>query len=184
LSDAPEIDAMADARGDPSRFTWILDDLAVGGAVPQAAATGLARAGIGAVIDVTPDERGAAEAFAAGGLDFLHLPTADLCAVRQDMLDRGVAFARRAARRRRKLLIHCEHGIGRAPLVALCILVDRGLSPLAALSVAKAARERVSPSPAQYEAWAAWMRRCRPAEAVPGFEAFAAIAYRHLPRSA
>ena len=91
------------------------------------AAAGLARAGIGAVIDVTLEDRGDAEEFAACGVDFLHLPTEDVCAVSQDMLDRGVAFARRAAGRQRKLLIHCEHGIGRAPLVALCVLVDRGL---------------------------------------------------------
>ena len=49
------------------------------------------------------------------------------------MLDLGVAFARGAAKRQQSLLVHCEHGIGRAPLVALCVLVDRGLAPLEAL---------------------------------------------------
>lgn len=170
---------MAEADGG---LSWILEDLALGGALPAGAAAELAQGGIGAVVDLTLDDRGAAEECAACGVEFLHLPTEDLCAVQQDMLDRGVAFARRAADEQRKLLVHCEHGIGRAPLVALCILVDRGRSPLAALTLAKAARERVSPSPAQYEAWAAWLRRR--GGAAPDFAAFAAIAYRHLSRSA
>jgi protein-tyrosine phosphatase len=170
---------MAQANGG---FSWILEDLALGGALPAGAASELARGGISAVIDVTLDDRGAAEECAACGVGFLHLPTEDLHAVRQDMLDRGVGFARRAAEAQRKLLVHCEHGIGRAPLVALCILADRGLSPLAALALAKAARERVSPSPAQYEAWATWLGRH--GGAAPDFAAFAAIAYRHLPRPA
>jgi hypothetical protein len=170
---------MAEANGG---FSWVLEDLALGGALPAGAAAELAQGGIGAVIDVRLDDGGAAEECAACGVEFLHLPTEDLCAVSQDMLDCGVAFARSAAEAQRKLLVHCEHGIGRAPLVSLCILVDRGLAPLAALSRTKAARERVSPSPAQYEAWAAWLRRR--GGAAPDFAAFAAIAYRHLPHSA
>ena len=35
-------------------------------------------------------------------------------------------------------------------------------------------------SPAQYEAWSEWLRRRAPETAVPGFEDFKAIAYRHL----
>jgi hypothetical protein len=175
--------AEANAPRGPCRFTWILDDLAVGGAVPGGAAAELARTGIGAVVNVALDNAEAG-AFAACGIEFLHLPTEDLCAVSQYMLDRGVAFARGAAERRRKLLVHCEHGIGRAPLVALCVLVDRGLPPLEALARAKAAREQVSPSPAQFEAWAAWLQRRGPGDAVPSFADFAAIAYRHLPRPA
>jgi protein-tyrosine phosphatase len=170
---------MAQADGG---FSWVLDDLALGGALPAGAAPELAQGGIGAVIDVTLDDQWAADECAACGVEFLHLPTEDLCAVSQDMLDRGVAFARRAAEARRKLLVHCEHGIGRAPLVLLCVLADRGLAPLSALALAKAARERVSPSPAQYEAWATWLRRR--GGAAPDFAAFAAIAYRHLRRSA
>jgi protein-tyrosine phosphatase len=81
-------------------------------------------------------------------------------------------------------LIHCEHGIGRSATVALCVMVDRGWKPLEALARAKTARALVSPSPAQYEAWSTWMRRRRPEAEVPHFDAFKAIAYRHLKLSA
>lgn len=162
---------------------WVLDDLAIGAAFPRAQMGALAeRHGLGAVIDLRLEDRDEAEELARRDIGFLHLPTGDLCAVSQEMLDQGVAFARSAQGRGRKLLVHCQHGIGRAPLLALCILVDRGHAPLEALSAAKDARESVSPSPRQYEAWAAWLRRRRPDQPVPGFETFAAIAYRHLPR--
>ena len=61
------------------------------------------------------------------------------------MLDEGVAFARRARAQGRRLLVHCHHGIGRSATLALCVLVDRGLSPLDALSQAKddARREQI-----------------------------------------
>ena len=40
---------------EPCPFTWILDDLAVGGTIPSGVAGGLARSGVGAVINVTTD---------------------------------------------------------------------------------------------------------------------------------
>jgi hypothetical protein len=52
------------------------------------------------------------------------------------------------------------------------------MQPLAALALAKDRRGAVSPSPAQFEAWAAWLRHT--GHAVPHFDDFAAIAYRHL----
>ena len=162
-------------------FDWLLDDVAVGGPLPEPDACGAARRrGFGAVIDVRSEAADRSAAFTAAGLAFLHLPTVDLGAVSAPMLDVGVGFARSAAASGRRLLIHCQHGIGRSALVALCVLVDRGDAPLVALRRAKDARERISPSPPQYDAWAAWLRRRDPAAAVPPFDAFAEIAYRHL----
>ncbi len=56
------------------------------------------------------------------------------------------------------MLIHCQHGIGRSALLALCVLVDQGWQPLDALTHAKDRRAQVSPSRSQYEGWAAWLR--------------------------
>jgi protein-tyrosine phosphatase len=99
------------------------------------------------------------------------------------MLRAGVAFANRHLDRGERVLIHCEHGIGRSATLALCVLVSRGAEPLAALELAKTRRPLVSPSPAQYEAWAAWLRAWKTGRAVtwdtPSFDDFAAIAYRH-----
>lgn len=162
-------------------LSWVAADLAVGGAFPAGRAADLVHLhGVGAVIDVRAEACDDAGELAACGLRFLHLPTPDHHAVPQPMLDLGVEFAGRAKADGLNLLVHCEHGIGRSALVALCVMVDRGLGPLEALARAKDARALVSPSPAQYEAWTAWVARRSPEARIPTFEAFKAIAYRHL----
>lgn len=162
-------------------FSWLTQTLAVGGAVPAEGVEVLAAEhGVSAVIDLRQEACDDAEALERHGLDFLHLPTQDLCAVSVEMLERGVAFARPRLTAGRRVLIHCEHGIGRSATLALCVLVDQGMTPLAALSLAKDRRPLVSPSPEQYEAWRAWLERLRPPPAIPDFDAFKTIAYRHL----
>lgn len=163
-------------------LSWLTDRLAIGGSFPAERAGHLASVhGIAALIDMRAEACDDAAALAGNELRFLHLPTPDLQAVSRAMLDRGVAFAGRHLRRGERVLIHCEHGIGRSSLLALCVLVDSGYEPLAALALAKAQRPLVSPSPAQYEAWADWLA-ARGHEA-PSFGAFADIAYRHLARA-
>lgn len=168
-------------RGAPSplegeggwNLDWITPELAVAGALPPAAWPALAAQGVAAVVDLRGEARDEPEALAAAGLDFLHLPTADHHAVAPADLDRGVAFVRG-----RRAMVHCREGVGRSALLALCALVDAGRAPMEALTLAKDRRWQVSPSPAQYEAWAAWLQAR--GVAAPGFDAFAAVAYRHL----
>jgi protein-tyrosine phosphatase len=160
---------------------WITDDLAVGGHFPAGRAADLARLHrVNAVIDVRVEAGDDAQELAACGLRFLHLPTEDLCGVSQEMLDEGVAFAREMRRHGRRLLVHCQHGVGRSATVALCILADRGLSPRDALILAKDARAKISPSEAQYRAWIGWLRRRTPDAAILSYHTFGCVAYRHL----
>jgi len=160
---------------------WLTEDLAIGGSFPRGSAELLARqTGVGAVIDCRAEASDNPEELAACGVRFLHLPTEDHAALDPHHLEAGVRFARAAQADGLKLLIHCEHGIGRSATVGLCVLVDRRTAPLEALRLAKDVRALVSPSPAQYEAWVEWMRRW-PIEAdIPDFDAFKAVAYRHL----
>ncbi len=158
---------------------WITPELAVGGSFPTERAERLAlEIGVRAVVDLRAEACDDEAVLSRQGIAFLHLPTLDHHAVSPEMLEQGVAFAAAELVAGRRLLIHCEHGIGRSALLALCVLVDRGMQPLTALELAKDRRALVSPSPAQYEAWQAWLQ-ARGVEP-PGFAAFAAIAYRHL----
>ena len=166
-------------------LTWITPDLAIGGRLSDAEALRLgAHEGVGAVVDLRSEAVDERAILAAQGVAFLHLPTDDHAAITAAMLDEGVAFvgAQRAAGRR--VLIHCEHGIGRSATLALAALVAGGLAPLEALNLAKDRRDRVSPSPAQYGCWRDWLLARRAATGatweVPGFDLFASIAYRHL----
>jgi protein-tyrosine phosphatase len=137
--------------------------------------------GIRAVVDLREEDRDDEAQLRAAGIDLLHLPTPDLEAATAEMLDRGVRFVAERVQRGDKVLIHCQHGIGRSPLLALCVMVDQGWEPLDALAAAKDAREVVSPSRLQYEGWAAWLAgRGKPA---PDYHTFGCIAYRHLARS-
>ena len=166
-------------------LTWITPLLAVGGRLSDAEALRLAAdEGVGAVVDLRSEAVDERAALHAQGIAFLHLPTDDHAAITPAMLDEGVEFveAQRAAGRR--VLIHCEHGIGRSATLALAALVAGGMAPLDALNLAKDRRDRVSPSPAQYGCWRDWLlaRRTRTGDGweVPDFDLFASVAYRHL----
>jgi protein-tyrosine phosphatase len=168
-----------------SNLSWVTPLLALGGSFPASRALDVVRLWtIKAVVDLRAEACDDEQVLCSHGLAFLHLPTDDLCAVSQSMLDEGVAFTMGYLNAGERVLIHCEHGIGRSATLALCVLVGQGYAPLDALELAKSRRPLVSPSPVQYEAWAAWLVRWReshrPGWEIPHFDAFKAIAYRHL----
>ncbi|CAM4321989.1 dual specificity protein phosphatase family protein [Corallococcus sp. ZKHCc1 1396] len=164
---------------------WVTPTLAVGGSYPMDAAAHLARKlGVRHVVDVRVECQDDERVLHAHGITFLHLPTVDMRAIQLRMIHDGVAWVRERLARSQKVLIHCEHGIGRSALLALCVLVDQGLEPLAALELAKTRRPRVSPSPEQLGAFIAYTEAVHARQPVswdvPAFDALAAIAYRHL----
>jgi rhodanese/phosphatase family protein len=164
---------------------WVTPRLAVGGSFPTAAAEHLARVlGVRHVVDLRVEACDDERVLREHGIELLHLPTQDMCGVSLPMLDDGVAWVTDKLARGAKVYVHCEHGIGRSALLALCVLVAEGRPPLDALALAKRARRRVSPSPEQLEAFRAWLaaRADRTGEriAVPSFDALAWIAYAHL----
>ena len=160
-------------------FHWLTDSLAIGGSFACEHADRLARDhGIGAAIDLRSEDCDDEQQLRAAGIAFLHLPTPDLAPASLAMLDRGVAFAREHIDGGAKVLIHCQHGIGRSALLALCVLVDLGFEPLEALAHAKNCRSAVSPSYDQYRGWAKWLEQH--GRAAPDYHSFGCIAYRHL----
>jgi len=176
---------MATSTGDAVNLTWITAHVAIGGRLSNAEAARLgADERVGAVVDLRSEAVDDAKVLRRQGIALLHLPTDDHAAITPAMLERGVAFVHEHLARGRRALIHCEHGIGRSATLTLAVLVAEGRTPLEALNLAKDRRERVSPSPAQYGCWRDWLgaRQAARGEAldIPGFDAFAAIAYRHL----
>lgn len=162
-------------------FHWVTDHIAVGACFAEARAAELADAhGISAVVDLRQEARPNEVALRAAGIDLLHLPTPDMHPASPEMLDRGVAFVRAHVDRGGKVLIHCQHGIGRSALLALCVMVDQGLAPLEAIRQAKDRREQISPSPSQFAGWCAWLEAR--GQQAPTMHEFGCIAYRHLQR--
>jgi hypothetical protein len=164
---------------------WVTPLLAIGGSFPVEAAEHLARElGVRHVVDLRVEDRDDEVALRRHGIELLHLPTRDVCAVSLPMLEEGVRWVSERLERGGKVYVHCEHGIGRSALLAVCVLSAAGDPPLQALARAKGARRCVSPSPDQLEAFRAWLSR-RPVRGgeqvdVPSFEALASIAYAHL----
>jgi hypothetical protein len=168
----------------PLNLHWISTELALGGSYPMERAGELAtQLGIRRVVDVRSECCDDAEVLRAHGIELLHLPTQDMMAVSQAMLEKGVAWVNAQLAAGQRVYIHCEHGIGRSALLMLCVLVSRGSEPLAALDHAKSRRALVSPSPEQLEAFREFLRY-RATHAVPWnvptFEELAWIAYSHL----
>jgi Dual specificity phosphatase, catalytic domain len=166
-------------------YDWVDQRLAVGGSFPMDAAEHLARReGIGAIVDLRVERCDDETVLRRHGLEFLHLPTDDCCAIAPGMIDDGVEWVRSRLERGTRVLIHCEHGIGRSALLALCILVAGGFAPLEAMNRLKAGRPVAAPGAEQLEAFRSWAMRYRKRTGakfeVPSLDALAFVAYANL----
>lgn len=165
-------------------FDFIDDWLAVGARVDASHGPALEGLGIGRVIDLRAE---AGDAVPDWRLERLHLPTVDLAAPTLAQLDEGVAWALAGKLGGVRVLVHCEHGVGRSAVLACCCLVALGDGPLDALTKAKDRRSRIAPSPVQLEILLDWAtERRRRAGLAPDpidWETLARVAYRHLAES-
>ena len=115
------------------------DWLLVGGGVPRSRYVELKALGVTAVIDMRGERCDDAEALAALGIELLNLPVADRYPPSVAQLMRGVEWALPRLERGGQLFTHCEHGVGRGPLMGLAVMVARGWdAPVAYREVRKA----------------------------------------------
>ncbi|HEX8703722.1 MAG TPA: protein phosphatase [Myxococcaceae bacterium] len=164
---------------------WVAPGLAVGGRFPIEAAEYLAvRLGLHHVVDLRVESYADGRLLREHGITLLHLPTEDLCAIREPLLEQGVRWVSEQLERGHQVYVQCEHGVGRSAMLALCVLVAGGATPLEAMERTKQARWQVAPTPEQLQgfmSWAeAWRARHGLTWAVPDFDELARIAYRHL----
>ncbi len=175
----------SDPRGPMFNLSWVTAQLAVGGRFPLEAAQHLvSELGVRHVVDLRVEACDDEQVLREHGIELLHLPTRDACGVSLSMLDEGVAWVEDKLDRGLNVYIHCENGIGRSALLALCVLVSRGDTAMRALARAKGARKEISPTPEQLHSFRAWLsaRRARTGEdlVIPDVEDLAWIAYSHL----
>jgi predicted protein tyrosine phosphatase len=133
-------------------FSWITDDLAVGGALRRRDYRRLTTLGITAVIDAREEAADDAEALAKLGIRLLHLPTPDRHELSQEQLVRGTRWSLDQLAEGGKLLVHCQHGVGRGPLQGCAILIGQGLSAPEALRTIRTRRWQAAPNDRQIEA--------------------------------
>lgn len=102
------------------------DWLWVGGSVARSQYAALKAQGITAVIDLRAERVDDAAALAALGIELLHLPVTDRYPPSVEQLMKGVEWALPRLKAGGKLYTHCEHGVGRGPLMGLAVLVAQG----------------------------------------------------------
>jgi protein tyrosine phosphatase (PTP) superfamily phosphohydrolase (DUF442 family) len=75
------------------------------------------------------------------GIEFLNLPTPDVTPVREEDVERGVEFLHRHVSLGRRVLVHCQAGVGRSATIVVCYLIKHGgMSPSQAVAYVDAKR--------------------------------------------
>lgn len=145
----------------------------VGGSVPRARYVALAEQGITAVIDLRAERCDDAAALAALGIELLHLPVTDRYPPSVEQLTKGVEWALPRLKAGGRLFTHCEHGVGRGPLMGLAVLVAQGAEVTEAYRSLRERRWQATLNDRQLRGLAdfnsAWLeRRARERAAAPG----------------
>jgi Dual specificity phosphatase, catalytic domain len=142
-------------------FSWVTDELGVGGVFRRSDIPRLRRMGVNAVVDCRAEGSDDQNALRRHGIDFLWLPAPDTHEISQEALDRGVVWVRERIGRGQRVYVHCLHGVGRGPLLGACVLVSSGYSATQALQRVKARRWQASPNEEQIAALVTYARRHR-----------------------
>jgi protein tyrosine phosphatase (PTP) superfamily phosphohydrolase (DUF442 family) len=137
---------MGVALPDRLDMSWVTGSLAVGGRVREEDVARLARAGITRVIDTRAEYRDDEAALNREGIQLLYLPTPDTQPLSVEDLKEGSVWALQQIQDGQRVLIHCEHGVGRSVLLTCAVLVRDGYSVEAALRLVQAKRWQASPN--------------------------------------
>jgi protein-tyrosine phosphatase len=157
-------------------LSWIEPQLAVGGSFcPEQAELLAVDLQIRHVLDARAEARDDELALRVHGIELLHVPAADHHAHSIAELEAAVGWVLERLSRDESVLVHCEHGIGRSVLIALCVLVRGGShQPGQASHWLKQQRPCASPSPAQLERF---VQFCAAQKQVCTWEQLAAVFY-------
>ncbi len=130
-------------------LTWIADDLAIGGRILDDEWPVLAKAGVAAVVDCRAEACDPVDLLKGFGIAFHRLPTRDSGDFTPEQVVDGVNWIEEQRAAGRRVLVHCQAGKGRSVLMAAAALTRHGFTPDDALSLIRARRPIVTPTPGQ-----------------------------------
>lgn len=136
---------------DQLNMNWVTERLAVGGRVHPEDIPALARAGVTHVIDTRSEHCDDIEAMAREHIQLLHLPAKDTHPLTVAQLKSGAQWACDHISQGGRVLIHCEHGVGRSVLLTCAVLVHTGMSAHDALLLAQQKRWQAAPNSRQVQ---------------------------------
>lgn len=143
---------LTDIQPKQLNYSDVTPQLAVGGAFRTRQIRGLKNRGVTAVVDCRLEAEDDAEALLQNGIQFLHLPTLDRHGFTYAQLHQGVDWVLEHIAAGGRTFLHCEHGVGRAPLMACAVLVAQGHTAPEALRIVRAGRWQALPNDRQLAA--------------------------------
>jgi protein-tyrosine phosphatase len=131
---------------DRLNMSWITPHLAVGGRVLPEDIHRLAMAGVTRVVDTRSEHQDDAEKMANEGIQLLYLPTPDTFPLTVAQLRKGAAWINQQIQGGERVLVHCEHGVGRSVLLAASSLVAMGMGVHQAIDLIQTRRWQAAPN--------------------------------------
>jgi protein-tyrosine phosphatase len=127
-------------------MSWITTHLAVGGRIHPEDIKALAAVGVTHVVDTRSEYCDDAEALAKEHIELLHLPTDDTRPLTIEQMLQGSQWVQERMEQGGRVLIHCEHGVGRSALLTCAVLVYNGMHALDALQLVQEKRWQAAPN--------------------------------------
>lgn len=131
---------------DQLNLSWITDHLAVGGRIRPENILPLGLLGVTHVIDTRSEHCDDKVALSKANIELLHLPAPDTYPLSVEQLAQGAIWANEKINKGGRVLIHCEHGVGRSVLLACAVLVNSGMHANDALTLVKQKRWQAAPN--------------------------------------
>jgi hypothetical protein len=143
---------LTDLQPKQLNYSDVTPHLAVGGAFRKRQIKRLKHHGVTAVVDCRLEAADDAEALRQAGIQFLHLPTLDRHGFTYEQLHEGVDWVLDHIANGGRAFMHCEHGVGRGPLMTCAVLVAQGYSAPEALRIVRSGRWQALPNDRQLAA--------------------------------
>jgi protein tyrosine phosphatase (PTP) superfamily phosphohydrolase (DUF442 family) len=134
---------------DKLNMSWITNHLAVGGRIHPEDIRTLSLMGITHVVDTRSEYCDDKQALAQEQIELLHLPTRDTFPLTVEQLIQGAAWTQQRMNDGGRVLIHCEHGVGRSVLLTCAVLVYEGMHAHDALQLIQRKRWQAAPNQRQ-----------------------------------
>ena len=144
---------------DKLNMSWVTDHLAVGGRVHPEDIKAVAKVGITNIVDTRSEHCDDAQALSKEHIELLHLPANDSRPFTIEQMMQGAQWVQERIDQGGRVLIHCEHGVGRSVLLTCAVLVYDGMHAQHALQLVQQKRWQAAPNHRQ-------VRRLREFESV------------------